>query len=178
MIPASHLRWRTAKESRGVERASGNRKTLNPAAARTRAQSSANSGELCRVSRAITHDRGVPLPCGRDVVGQAAGTLGDRPLVQDVGADRVHHAPPAAGAELEDGVEGVVEDFPPACGDILEQPGRYRAKGLSVNHRPIAAAAEAESAPVARPGPRCQCVFDCGHDYFLRVLGLSTWPQG
>ena len=97
---------------------------MNPAAASTRAQSSANSGELCRVSRAITHDRGDVRPLARrDVVGQAPGALGDRPLVEDVRADRVHHAPPAAGAELEDGVEGVVEHLPAPGGDVLQQPG-------------------------------------------------------
>ena len=123
MIPASQRRCRTAKESRGVERGSSNRKTLKPAAASTRAQSSANSAEWCRVSWAITHDRRESAALSRGhIVGQAAGALGDRPLVEDVGADRVHLAAPAAGAELEHRVEGVVELLPALLLDVLEQP--------------------------------------------------------
>ena len=62
MIPALHFRNRTAEESRGVDLASGTRNTLTGPAASTRAQSSANSGELCRVSRAITQESGASGP--------------------------------------------------------------------------------------------------------------------
>ncbi len=57
MIPPSQPRCRTAKESRGVDLGSGKRWTVKPAAARTRAQHSANSFELRRASRAMTTDR-------------------------------------------------------------------------------------------------------------------------
>lgn len=121
MIPASHRRCRTAKESRGVERASGNKNTLNPAAASTRAQSSPNSGELWRESRNHTRTGLIPSLVGRHIVGQAAGALGDRPFVEHIRPDRVHHASPSAGAEFEDREERVVEDFPPALVDVLKQ---------------------------------------------------------
>ena len=139
---------------------------MNPAAARTRRTSSANSGELCRVSRAMTHDRGASGPLARrDVIGQAPGALGDRPVVQDVGADRVHLAPPAAGAELEDGVEGVVEHLPAARPRCPRRAGPDSERtGGSVSQRRMLAAAEAESSPAASawadPG---ECVFGCGH---------------
>ena len=105
-----------------MERASGNKKTLNPAAASTRAQSSPNSAELCaRVARDHTRTGLIPSLVGRHIVGQAAGALGDRPFVEHIRPDRVHHASPSAGAEFEDREERVVEDFPPALVDVLKQ---------------------------------------------------------
>ncbi len=94
---------------------------MNPAAARTRAE----PGELGRVVPRVERDharpgRVGPLAIG-DVVGQAAGALGDRPLVQDVGPDRVHPAATAARAELDDRVEGVVEDRPAPGLDVLHE---------------------------------------------------------
>ena len=83
--------------------------------------------EWCRVSRAITQRPRASAPFfAGDVVGQAPRALGHRPLVQDVGADRVHLAPPPAGAELEHGVEGIVELRPAARLDVLDQPGAIR----------------------------------------------------
>ena len=120
MIPPSHFKMAHGEGEQGGRAVFGEQVDLET---RPRpgpgAQIAANSGELCRVSRAMTHDRGASAPLAwRDVIGQPAGTLGDRPLVEDVGADRVHLAPTAAGAELEDGVEGVVEHLPvgrPRC---------------------------------------------------------------
>ena len=58
----------------------------------------------------------------RHIVGQSPRALGDRPLVEDVGADRVHLAAPAAGAKLEHGVKGIVKLVPPFLLDVFEQP--------------------------------------------------------
>ena len=166
MIPASQPRCRTAQESRGVERGSVKRKTLKPAAASTRAQSSANSAEWCRVSWAITHDRGdrCALASGH-VVGQAPGALGDRPVVQDVGADRVHLAAPAAGAELEHGVEGVVELLASGLARCPRAAGPGTARtAASVSQRPMFAASRRGNL-ASRLGMRepCERVFGCDH---------------
>ena len=111
----------------------------------------AQLGEFRRVVAAVAGDharlgRVLPL-AARHVIGQAAGAFGDRPLVEDVRADGIHHPPPAPRAEFQDGEEGVVERLPPAGGDVLEQPGPVLQKRASVNQRRMAAAAVSESSP-------------------------------
>ncbi len=121
-MPASHLRWRTANESRGVERYSSNSWTWKPAAARTRAQS---SRELGRVVPGVAGDHARPRRIGpffpRDVIGQAPRALGHGPIVQDIGTDRVHLTAAPTGAELEHGVKGIVKHLPAPRVDVLDQ---------------------------------------------------------
>src|SRR5438105_2075653 len=57
----------------------------------------------------------------RDVIGQASGALADGAVVQDVCPDRIHLAAPPARAELQYGVESVVQNFPMAGLDVLGQ---------------------------------------------------------
>ena len=81
------------------------------------------------------------------IVGQSARALGDRPLVEDIGADRIHLAAPAAGAKLEHGVKGIVKLVPSFVLDVFEQRLRYLANGASVSQRRIFADADAEIRP-------------------------------
>jgi len=76
---------------------------------------------VARVARDHTRTGVIASLVSRHIVGQAAGALGDRPFVEHIRADRVHHASPSAGAEFEDREERVVEDFPPALVDVLKQ---------------------------------------------------------
>ncbi len=96
---------------------------MNPAAARTRAE----LGEVFRIVATVAGDharlRRVLSLATDDVIGQASGTFGDRPVIEDVRTHGIHHSPPAAGAELQNSEKGVVQDLPPTLGDVLEQPG-------------------------------------------------------
>ena len=72
-------------------------------------------GDHARSARALALARS-------HIVGQSPRALGDRPLVEDIGADRVHLAAAAAGAKLEHGVKGIVKLVPPFVLDVFEQP--------------------------------------------------------
>ena len=88
----------------------------------------AQLGELRRMVPRIVRDHARPRRsvalAGGDIVGQSARALGDRPFVEDIGADRVHLPAAAARAELEDRVKGVVELGHRPLLDVLEQPIR------------------------------------------------------
>ena len=85
----------------------------------------ARPGELGGVVPGVPGDgarsRGIaPLGPG-DVVGQPPSALGDGPGVEDVRPDRVHLTPTASRAELQNGVERVVEHLPTAGLDVFDE---------------------------------------------------------
>ena len=54
-----------------------------------------------------------------DVIGQALHAFGHGAIVDGIGADGIHFAAAAGGAEGNDGPEGVVEFLPLAGGDVI-----------------------------------------------------------
>ena len=105
-------------------RGPGFREQENPESRRRQhasAQLSKFRGVMPRVAGDHTRSGRIRSLASRHIVSQAPRTLGDRPLVEHIGADRVHHSAPAAGAKLEDREERVVKDFPTSYADILEQ---------------------------------------------------------
>src|SRR6185503_6375303 len=85
-------------------------------------------------------------------------TLSNRPVIDDVAADGVHLASPAAGTERDDGPEGVVELLPFAGGDVLgDLPGVFR---------------------IARIGEPDLDVCGCGGSYFFRSRCEVELQQG
>lgn len=93
--------------------------------ARRRQDSGTELGELRRVVPCVASDdagaTGIDPFAFDDVIGQSARTFGHRPLVQDVGPDRIHLSASTASAELEHGVERVVERLPATGLNIFEK---------------------------------------------------------
>ena len=100
-------------------------------------------GDDARSSRAFALARG-------HIIGQSPGALGDRPFVEDIGADRVHLAAAAAGPEFEHGVKSIVELGPPSCSMSSSSRARYLVNGASVSQRRILAAAGPKFVPRIR----------------------------
>ncbi len=72
------------------------------------------------MSRAIAQrEFGVVAQRVFHVVGQPLGALADGAVVDGVGSNGVHLAPPPARAERNNGPEGVVELLPLFCGNML-----------------------------------------------------------
>ena len=165
MMPASHDEVPHGEREQGGGPGLGEQEDLEP---RGGQHPGAELGELRRVVPGVAGDharsRRIRPLAGRDVIGQAPGALGDRPLVEHVRADRIHHAPPAARAELQHGEEGVVEGLPPARGDVLEKPGTIaleRTLGQPAANRGRGRGGKLSGGlRLADPG---ECVFGCGH---------------